>query len=302
MQNGNLRFAIRKFAIFFAKLFCLWEIPVTVNRNSSKKGLSMAKLSVIILTQDNEEIIRSCLESVKKADEIIVIDAFSTDKTVQICSEYSAKIYSQEWLGFSRQRNYGISKASFEWVLFCDSDEEITPELWDEIQKKINDNPKYDGYSASWRNRFLGRELNSPAWYPNYQPRLFRKQKAHYDETKEVHEGSPVRGWLGRLKGDIIHNSLPTLDSWLKKNLVYSNLEVKQMLKTHQTERNRKIKLNPKSPISILRFLFYDAIRWFGIYFVYYKGYKDGLHGLIYAILGMFHIFVVRVKYWDMFR
>ena len=258
----------------------------------------MPKVSVLILAQNSARTIEQCVRSALEADEVVVIDGLSKDSTLEICRKYPVNIYEQAWLGFSRQRNFAISKASYDWVFFLDSDQYMSPELWAEIRKMLDGGPMYDGYSVPWRNHFLRRELRYGGQY-SYQPRLFRKARAHYDERKRIHEGSAIQGAHGFLTRPVYHDSFPVLQDWLNRNIAYSTLEVEEMYESGKNRRGKEISLSLSSSASIWRFLLYEAVRDFLARMLKLKAYRDGIHGVIYALLAGFHHFVINVMYWD---
>ena len=144
-------------------------------------------ISVLIIAGNEEKNIRDCLESVKWADEIVVIDSFSTDNTFNIALEYTPNVYQNRWNGFSEQRKYGNSKVRNEWVLALDADERVTPELKEEIIALLCDSHKYDSYYIPRRNYFLGKHITTCYWYPDNRLRLFKKCITKITDTK-VHE------------------------------------------------------------------------------------------------------------------
>ncbi len=136
----------------------------------------MEKITVAIITKNEERNIRDCLESVKWADEIVVVDNGSTDHTLSICKEYGARIFQEEWKGYSGQKNSAIEKAGNEWVLNLDADERVSPELRQEMQKCLEENQGVDGYWIPRKNFFLGRWIRYCGWYPDLNLRLFRRR------------------------------------------------------------------------------------------------------------------------------
>ena len=160
----------------------------------------MEKLSVTIITLNEEKRIRDALESVKWADEIIVVDSGSTDKTVDICKEYTDKVFFNPWPGHVAQKNVAVDKASHLWILSIDADERITPKLAGEIQKVLH-NPKADAYKMPRHVYYLGQWINHSGWYPDNKVRLFRKDKARWGGTNP-HDTVVANGNVGYLNGD----------------------------------------------------------------------------------------------------
>jgi glycosyltransferase involved in cell wall biosynthesis len=140
--------------------------------NNSSKGLS-----VVIITHNEEENIGECLESVRWADEIIVVDSDSSDKTEEICGTFGVNFIKEPWKGFALQKNSAIEKASRNWILSLDADERVTPELRKEIAAILESGNPHEGYFIARKNFFLGRWIRRCGWYPDYNLRLFQKGK-----------------------------------------------------------------------------------------------------------------------------
>ena len=139
----------------------------------------MQKLSVTIITLNEEQNILDALESVKWADEIVVVDSGSTDKTVEICKEYTDKVFYNPWPGYMAQKNLAIDKASHTWILSIDADERVTPLLASEIQEALKE-PKADAYAVPRHVFYVDRWIDHSGWYPDYKVRLFRRGKAKW--------------------------------------------------------------------------------------------------------------------------
>ena len=180
-------------------------------------------LSVFIITQNNESHIRDCLESIKWVDEIVVVDSFSSDRTVEICREYTDKIFQHKLEGFGFQRNLALGYTTSEWTLSLDVDERVTKELKEEIRETLKNNPDVDGYFIPRRSHFLGQEIRHCGLYPDYrQVQLFRKDKMEY-EDRRVHEGYVLSGKTARLKEHILHYSFRTVEEFVRKMNLYSS-------------------------------------------------------------------------------
>ena len=160
------------------------------------------KISVIIITANEEENIRECLGSVKWADEVILVDSESTDRTIDIAKEFTAQIYIRKWEGFASQKRFALEKTSNEWVLSIDADERVTPELSDEILSLDFSNA--DGYYIKRDNYFLGKLIKGCGWGNDYQLRLMRKSKTELKDNL-VREGFVANGKREKLNSTIIH-------------------------------------------------------------------------------------------------
>ncbi len=178
-------------------------------------------LSVVIIALNEERNLPRCLASVKWANEIIVVDSGSTDRTRQISKESGAKVFDIKWQGFGQAKGYGLSQATSEWILSIDADEEVSPELSREIQDIMKSNPSSDGYYMPRKTMFLGRWIYHCGWYPDGVLRLFRRSKGKFD-TSVVHEKVILDGRTGDLKGELLHYSYPDLDHYFRKfNSIY---------------------------------------------------------------------------------
>ena len=180
----------------------------------------MAGLSVIIITKNEALNIRECLESVKWADEIIVVDSGSTDDTVAICREFTPHVYTHDWPGFGMQKNRALGYASKDWVLSLDADERVTPELRAEIEGTIREG-REPGYEIPRLSSFCGRYMHHSGWHPDYVTRLFLRNRGQFSNDL-VHERIIINGAVGRLKHSILHESFRDLDQLLAKMNHYS--------------------------------------------------------------------------------
>jgi len=161
-------------------------------------------LSVCIICHNESKNIRRCLESVLWADEIVVVDSFSTDNTVEIVRQYTDALFQRAWTGYADQKNHALSKAHGNWVLSMDADEAVSRRLKGEIQTEIGRPEAKDGYKIPRRSFYQGRWIRHSGYYPDRQLRLFRRHKARWIGGR-VHERVEVDGDVGELKTDILH-------------------------------------------------------------------------------------------------
>ncbi len=187
----------------------------------------MAGLSIIIITKNEALNIRECLESVKWADEIVVVDSGSTDDTVAICRELTPHVYIHDWPGFGIQKNRALSYATQDWVLSLDADERVTPELRNEIENAMRDT-SVPGYEIPRLSSFCGRYMHHSGWYPDYVTRLFRRGKGEFSNDL-VHERVIIQGETGRLTQNLLHESFRDLDQLLGKMNHYSTAGAKML-------------------------------------------------------------------------
>ena len=193
-----------------------------------------ATLSVAIITYNEEGNLGRTLESVRFADEIVVVDSGSTDRTVEIAESFGAKVSVEEWKGFARQKNSAIDKCMGIWVLSLDADEELTGELLAEIRAMLEADaevaPPVDGYRLRLRHVFLGRWMRFGGYYPDFKLRLFRRVTeagpAHFTD-RPVHESVQVAGRVETMEKDFLHHGYPDLEIYLEHMNRYSTLGAK---------------------------------------------------------------------------
>ncbi|MEK6692593.1 MAG: glycosyltransferase family 2 protein [Nitrospirota bacterium] len=247
----------------------------------------MEKLSVAIITHNEEKDIRDCLESVKWADEIVVVDSFSNDKTVEICREYSDKVYQREWSGFSNQKNNAIDLTNNPWVLVVDADERVSEGLKKEIKEILNKDPEFNGYFIPRKSYFLRKWIRYSGWYPDYSVRLFRKDKGRF-EQREVHESVKIDGKTGKLKNPLEHYTYSSLSEYIKRMDTYSTLAAREMV--NDGKRTGIVSIISRSLFTFFRM------------YVLQQGFREGMHGLLLAIFYSYYTFVKYAKLWEMKR
>ncbi len=246
-----------------------------------------AKLSVAIITYNEEKNIRRTLESVKWADEIVVVDSGSTDGTVDICRKYTNKVFHQNWLGFARQKNLALEKTTGDWILSLDADEPIEEALSKEIRKIIASSSSLDGYRIPRKTFFLGKWVRHGGWYPDYNLRLFRKEKGRFQE-RAVHEAVRVKGTVGNTHHAIEHYAYPDLVSYLSAINKYSSLAVEVMAEKG-ISRVRTSWLN----------IFFRPVFTFVLKYFLRLGFLDGKHGLVLNLFHSCYVFVKYAKAWE---
>ena len=189
----------------------------------------MPKLSVIIITKNEGENIRACIESVNWADEIIVVDSGSSDATVEICRELGAQVHQHDWPGFGMQKNRALSYANHEWVFSIDADERVTSELRAQLINAMEDGNK-NGYYVPRLSQFCGRFIRHSGWYPDYVLRLFRRTKGRFSDDI-VHEHVILDGDTGKLTSPLLHYSYLNQADVQRKTEQYAKAGALQMLK-----------------------------------------------------------------------
>jgi len=243
------------------------------------------KISAIVLIYNEEWQIRDCLETIKWVDEIVICDSFSTDRTIEICREYTDKIYQRKFDNFGNQKNWTLDKPSHEWVLYVEADERFPPELRDEIKEKLAKNEGYDGYWMPYENYFLGRKMKGEFWNDK-RIKLYKKERGRWQDRK-VHSKFIFEEKAGELKNPVLHYPLQNFHHWFRKFNYSTTLEAEELLKNRVSLKWYDIiKVPARVPVAFYRF------------YIEWKGYKDGLPGLIISIEDSVINLVVTIKYW----
>jgi len=244
----------------------------------------VSRLSVTIIAWNEEERLRACLESVAWADEIVVVDAESADKTVQIAHEFTDKVSVRPWPGFAAQKNFAIAQATGDWILSLDADERVTPELRDRVCAILKDEGAVDGYSIPRRNIFWGAWVRHGGLYPDYQLRLFRRGVGRFVEDA-VHESVRVTGRVDTLSEALLHHSYRDLEDFVRRSNRYSTLAAQDWLR-----RGRRVSV----PSLVMK----PLGRFFSMY-VLRRGFLDGWRGLVLAVLYAEYVFLRMAKAWE---
>ncbi len=247
----------------------------------------MQRLSVAIITLNEESNIRRTLDSVRWADEIVIVDSGSTDRTVEICREFTPHVHHLDWLGYGRQKNAAIDRTTGDWVLSLDADEPVEAELADEVRSIISSPGARDGYRIPRKTYFLGRLVRHGGWYPDLNLRLFRRGKGRFEE-RSVHEAVRVDGSVGTTRHAILHYAYPDLASYLASINRYSSLAVQVMAE----------KGIAPFKVSWLNILFRPIFTFLYKYF-FRLGFLDGKHGLVLNLFHSCYVFAKYAKAWE---
>jgi glycosyltransferase involved in cell wall biosynthesis len=237
-------------------------------------------LSVVIITLNEEQKIRDCLESVTWVDEIIVVDSFSEDNTIQIAKEYTDKIYKRKFTGFGEQKKFALSKATGDWILSVDADERVTLELREEIRKTLAE-PQACSYQIPVKTYFSGKWIKHCGWWPNYKLRLFRRDSGQFTD-RLVHEAIKVDGPTTKLRNPMEHHRSSSLSNSIKKADKYSTLAAQVLI----AEGKR---CSPWGALAHSAFAFVKT------YFLR-MGILDGWRGLVIASLNAIGVFYKYIK------
>jgi glycosyltransferase involved in cell wall biosynthesis len=245
------------------------------------------KVSACIITFNEERNLRECLESVKWADEIVVIDSGSTDATVAIAKEYTERVYVRDWPGHVAQKNRALEAAANDWVFCIDADERVTPPLRAEIARVLEGEPAHAGYTVPRLTWYLGRWIRHGAWYPDRKLRLFRRSLGRF-EGSDPHDRAEVRGTVGRFRGDLLHYSYRDLAHHLQQLNKY-------------TDTMAQLKAQAGMGFPVLRMLTRPPAKFLKMY-VLRLGVLDGAPGFIAAVLGAVYEFMKYAKLWEVRR
>lgn len=247
------------------------------------------KLSVMIITRNEEKNIRDCLETVKWADEIVIVDQSSTDNTVQLCRNYTDKIFITEPKGYCEpDRAFAAGKTGGDWVLYLDADERVSPQLRDEISNIVKNGGEFKCWYVTRKNHFLGKWIKTCGWYPGYVLRLFRKGTVVF--TTAIHKDGSTGERCGYLKNDLIHYSYVSLEDYFEKFNRYTT----QLAKEAYRKGFRINRLNFAGC-----FLLKPAAVFLRKYLLQ-AGWRDGVAGFFISISSAVVIFVTYSKLWEM--
>jgi glycosyltransferase involved in cell wall biosynthesis len=228
------------------------------------------KLSLIVITNNNQAVVGRCLESARWADESVVVDSGSTDATPEICREHGAQFHrTPDWPGHGPQKNRALDRAHGEWVLSLDSDEWVTPDLQTEIQRTLADPGTHVAFAIPRRSSFCGRYMKHSGWWPDYVVRLFRRDAARFSED-HTHDRLMVQGTIGRLRQPLMHEAIVDLDQMLVKMNMYSTSSARMLQKSGRRA-------------SLFTALLHGTWAFFRTYFLR-AGFLDGREGFMLAV------------------
>lgn len=244
-------------------------------------------ISACVISYNEERKIRRCLESLRWCEEIVVLDSFSTDRTMEIAREFTGRVYQHEWLGYVGQRNLARSLATHRWILFLDSDEEVSPELRREIQTEFQRGPPANvaGYEFPRMVYYLGRWIRHGEWYPDVKLRLFDKTRGR-TEGEEPHDRVVVSGHVRRLSGALWHYTYDDVEDHVVTLNRFSTISSRQ-------------KFVEEKPFLWSDMLFRPFFRFLRGYLLR-GGFLDGSHGFMVAVLASFGAALKYIKLWEL--
>lgn len=244
------------------------------------------KLSAVVIARNEEAAIGACLDALAWCPEIIVVDSRSEDATREIAKGRGAKVIEHDWEGYGRQKNFAVAQAAHEWVLCVDADEIVSPELRAGIEKALAQTGS-GAYQITRRNRFMGAWLRHGEGYPDRIVRLFDRRTARWSEDP-VHEKVLTTGTVGKIEGDLLHESAETLASYLEKQNRYTSLQAEALFRDGVRPSLAKLVFSP-----LVRFVKFYLLR---------GGCLDGVPGLVHIAIGCFNSFAKNAKLFGLYR
>jgi hypothetical protein len=241
-------------------------------------------VSGVVLALNEQKHITACLESLNWADERLVLDSGSTDATVDLARQANARVVQRPFVNFPDQRNAALELARCDWVFFLDADERATPDLAAEIRRAIQraGSTAPVMYWVPRHNIIFGKVIQHTGWYPDYQPRLFRRGEATFDPARLVHELPVFEGGAGYLQSPLVHFNYDTVGQFLAKQMRYADLDVERLY-------DEGVRPRFWSPLV-------QPLRQFRWRFFRLQGYLDGGHGLLLSLLMAYYDFRVYAR------
>ena len=244
------------------------------------------RISACVITFNEEKKIARCLKSLEWCDEIVVLDSFSTDRTLEICRGFTDRIFQHEWMGYVGQRNLIRGMANHDWVLFMDADEEISPALRAEVEREFEKGSgRYTGYEFPRLVYYLGRWIRHGEWYPDIKLRLFKKEFGR-TEGQEPHDRVAVNGAVKRLTNPIWHYTYDGIRDQVDTLNRFSTITAQQRFAEGEAFRWSDLVFRP-----LFRF-------WRG--YLIRRGFLDGAPGFVIAVVNSYGVFIKYAKLWEL--
>jgi glycosyltransferase involved in cell wall biosynthesis len=240
-------------------------------------------MGVLVTTYNEERNLERCLRSVAWADHVYVVDSFSTDGTLEIAERWAQRVDRHEYVSAARQKNWALERMEQEWILILDADEEVTPELREEILEELRA-PRHEGYWIRRRNHYLGRPIRHAGWSRDRVLRLLRRDAGRYDD-RMVHEEITLRSRPGTLRHPLVHHPYADLASHLEKIQRYSDRGALDLVREGARLPLLKTFLHP--PARFLRM------------YVLQAGFLDGIEGFVLCLLSSYAVFYKYAKTWE---
>jgi len=241
----------------------------------------MEKISVTVITLNEEEKIERCLKNLQWADEIVIMDSFSSDRTVEICRKYTEKVFQEKWRGYGKQKNLCASRTSHRWVLNIDADEVVSPECARAIQRELKSEPRHPLYQFPRKNFFGNRWVRFGGWYPDKISRLYDKTKVSFKEAR-VHEKLFPDDDSGLIDGPLLHYSYDGLADYMDRLNRYSTLFAEEKGQFGWTASWTHLYLRP--PLAFFK------------NFIVRQGFREGFLGMFLALSAAFYTYLKYAK------
>jgi glycosyltransferase involved in cell wall biosynthesis len=241
-------------------------------------------LAAIVTTFNEEACIGECLSRLQFADELLVVDSFSTDRTAELAGRHGARVLQHEYLSPAAQKNWAVTQTSSDWLLIVDADELVTEELAEEVRRTITSPRARDGYHIKRRNFFLGNEIRYAGWQNDWVLRLFRRGRGRYPD-RQIHEQLTIDGSVGRLHGRLLHHSYRSLDDYWRKLRRYADWNAAEA-------RRQGARVSP------LYMMVHPPLRFWKAYLLR-GGFLDGVPGLVVSVLTAVYAAAKDIRIWE---
>lgn len=244
------------------------------------------KISASIIVRNEEENVAALCETVAWADEIVIVDSDSIDRTVEIARKYTEKVFNREFRGYRDKHEFADSRTTGDWIFWIDADERVTPELRDAIEALRSRDPETlpDGFRIARSTQYLGRWIRHSGWYPDYQMRLYRKEASYWDGVAP-HETARVKGRIETLPGEFLHYTKRDLSDHHRVLEEYATLGAEHLFKLGKRVRGVDLFVLPLA--SFIRT------------YLVKQGFRDGVQGLIIAMFTAYSVFLKYAKVWE---
>lgn len=246
--------------------------------------MTRPKLTVCVIAKDEEAHIAACLRSADFADEAVVVDSRSTDRTREIAASLGARVVERDWPGHVEQKNFALTEAAHDWVLCLDADERVSPELRTSILAALERPELPAGFEFPRRTWYLGRWIRHGGWYPDRKLRLFRRSAGGWTGTNP-HDRVEVRGAVGRLGGDLLHFSYDSIADHLRTINSFTSIAAREKAAAGARAGFAGLVLHP-----VGKFLRMYVVR---------AGFLDGFPGFAVAVSGAYYVFLKYAKLWE---
>ena len=239
------------------------------------------KISATIITYNEERNIARALESLRCADEVLVVDSGSSDRTTEIAAKFGARVIESPWGGYAKQKNYAAEQATHDWILSIDADESLSEALEAEIWRLKKNGPQHHAYTMPRLARYLGRWIHHSGWYPDRKVRLYDRSQARW-EGEYVHESVKAKGKVGHLEGNLLHFTCDSLSEHIRTMDRYTTLAAEQLI-------------DAGVQVTWGRLIFEPPWTFFRTYIVH-QGFLDGVEGLAIANMAALYNFLKYAK------